>query len=296
MRIVILCRDETLHGVRRIAEAARQRRHDVSVKDPYRFLLKISGKSLALEFEGKPFAGADAYLPRLGAGISAHSLSLVRHLAMAGNVVVNRPEALDVARDKLRTHQLLAANGIPVLRSAIAPNPAYLRRALRAVGGAPAVIKLTTGTQGKGVMLAGSADAAQGIADAMWELEGDVLVQEYVREAAGRDLRLFLVGGEVVAAVRRRAPRGAFRSNLHQGGSVRRARVPKEAAALAFRSAALCGLEVAGVDFLETKKGLRVLEVNAAPGFEGVERATGIDVASRIVGYVEDRVGGKEAP
>jgi ribosomal protein S6--L-glutamate ligase len=211
-------------------------------------------------------------------------------------VVVNRPGALDVARDKLRTHQLLAANGIPVLRSAIAPNPAYLRRALRAVGGAPAVIKLTTGMQGKGVMLAESADAAQGIADAMWALEGDVLVQEYVREAAGRDLRLFLVGGEVVSAVRRRAPRGGFRSNLHQGGSVRRARVTKEAAALALRSTALCGLEVAGVDFLETKKGLRVLEVNAAPGFKGVERATGLDVASRIVGYVEDRAGGKEAP
>ncbi len=289
MRIVILCRDQTLHGVRRIAEAARRRRHRVRVLDPYRFLLKVADGEIALEYKGKPFGGADVFLPRLGAGISEHSLALVRHLDASGNLVINRAEALEAARDKLRTLQLLARHNLPVPRTAFAPDPAYLARALRAVGGPPVVIKLPRSTQGKGVMLAGSAEEAQFIADAMWVLQRDVIVQEYIREARGSDLRILIVGGEVIGAVRRRAPKGAFRSNLHRGGSARRARPSKEAANLALRAAALCGLEVAGVDLLETGGGPLVLEVNAAPGFEGFERVGDRGVATRIVDYLERR-------
>ncbi len=289
MRVVILCRDETLHGVRRIAGAARRRRHSVHVLDPYRFLLKIVEGKIALEYKGKPFGGADLILPRLGAGISEHSLALVRHLGASGILVINRAEALEVARDKLRTLQLLARNGLPVPRTAFAPDPAYLARALRAVGGPPAVIKLPRSTQGKGVMLAESAEEAQSIADTMWAIQKDVIIQEYIEEARGVDLRVLIVGGEVVGAVRRRARKGAFRSNLHLGGSVRRARAPNEAAELALRAAALCGLDIAGVDLLETKEGPLVLEVNAAPGFEGFERAGERGVPSRIAGYLETR-------
>ncbi|MEE9275417.1 MAG: RimK family alpha-L-glutamate ligase [bacterium] len=289
MRIAILCRDETLHGVRRIAEAARRRRHTVRVLDPYRFLLKVRSGRLDLEYAGRPFGRTDAVLPRLGAGISEHSLALVRHLDASGRLVINAPGAIEIARDKLRTLQLLARNGLPVPRSAFAPDPRYLPAALRAVGGAPVVVKLPRSTQGKGVMRAGTREEAQALADAMWSLERDVILQEYAEEAGGRDLRLFVVGGEAIAAVRRRAPRGAFRSNLHLGGSVRRARITKEAKDLALRACRLCGLEVAGVDFLETKKGLLLLELNAAPGFEGIERATGGDIASRIVDHLEAR-------
>ncbi len=289
LRIVILCRDETLHGVRRIAEAARRRRHSVRVLDPYRFLLKIDGGRISLEYKGKPFGGADVFMPRLGAGISEHSLALVRHLGASGNLVINRADALEIARDKLRTLQLMAENNLPAPRTAFAPDPAYLARALRAVGGPPVVIKLPRSTQGKGVMLAESAEEAQSIADAMWALQRDVIIQEYIREARGRDLRILIVGGEVIGAVRRRARKGAFRSNLHRGGSVRRARATKEAKDLALRAAALCGLDIAGVDLLETKAGPLVLEVNAAPGFEGFERAGDPGVPSRIAEFLETR-------
>ena len=289
MRIVILCRDETLHGVRRIAGAARRRGHRVRVLDPYRFLLKISGGEIALEFGGKPFGGADVFLPRLGAGISEHSLALVRHLGASGRLVINRAEALEVARDKLRTIQLLARSGVPTPRTAFAPDPAYLPRALRAVGGPPAVIKLPRSTQGRGVMLARSLEEAQSIADAMWAIERDVIVQEFIHEARGSDLRVLIAGGEAIGAIRRRAPKGSFRSNLHQGGTARRARLTRRMAELALRAAEVCGLDIAGVDLLEAGGELRVLEVNAAPGFEGFERTGERSVAARIVDTIEAR-------
>jgi len=289
MRIALLCRDEQLHGVRRIAETARRRGHRVRVLDPYRFLLKLERGKFALEFRGRPFGGADVFLPRLGAGISEHSLALIRHLQLGGWLVVNEASALEAARDKLRTLQLLARHGLPVPRTAFAPDPGYLPAALRSVGGAPAVIKLPRSTQGRGVMRAHDEEEAQSVADAMWSLQRDVLIQEYVPEGGGGDLRLLVVGGRVVGAVRRRAPKGRFRSNLHRGGGVRRARATKEASGLALQAAALCGLEIAGVDLIESGKGLLVLEVNAAPGFEGFDRVGGPDAAARIVDYLEER-------
>lgn len=289
MRIGILCRDRTLHGVRRISEAARRRKHRVRVLDPYRFLLKLDEKEIALEFRGKPFRAADVFLPRLGANISEHSLALVRHLEAAGALVINGSRALETARDKLRALQVLAQNGLPVPRTAFAPDPNYLRAALRCVGGAPVVMKLPRGTQGRGVMRAGDPGEAQAISDVMWSVQRDVMVQEYVEEARAGDLRVIVVGGAVAAAVRRRAAAGEFRANLHRGGSVEKAALAEREAALAARAAALCGLEVAGVDLLETGRGPLVLEVNAAPGFEGVERAGGPPVASRILDYVERR-------
>lgn len=289
MRILILCRDETLHGVRRIAEAARRRRHGVRILDPYRFLLKIAGGRISLEYKGQPFGGADLVLPRLGAGISEHSLALVRHLDASGALVVNRAEGLEVARDKLRSLQILSRSGVPVPRSAFAPDPAYLVRALRAVGGPPVVIKLPRSAQGRGVMRADSAEGAQSIADSMWAIQRDVIIQEYIEEVRGSDLRVLVAGGEVIGALRRRARKGGFRSNLHRGGSVRRARVSKEVAGFALRAATLCGLDIAGVDLLETKSGPLVLEVNAAPGIEGFERAGLPGIPARIVEYLESR-------
>lgn len=289
MRIGILCRDKTLHGVRRISEAARRRKHRVRVLDPYRFLLKLNEGKISLEFRGKPFPGADVYLPRLGANISEHSLALIRHLEASGALVVNNSRAIETARDKLRTLQLLAQNGLPVPRTAFAPDPAYLRAALESVGGAPVVMKLPRGTQGKGVMRARDAQEAQAISEVMWSLQRDAIVQEYVEEARRGDLRVIVVGGEVAAAVRRRASRDEFRTNLHRGGSVKKTTPTKRAAELAINAAGLCGLEIAGVDLLETKRGPLVLEVNAAPGFEGVERAGGPEVAPVILEHVERR-------
>jgi ribosomal protein S6--L-glutamate ligase len=263
----------------------------VRVLDPYRFLLKSINGNLSLEFKGAPFSGADLFLPRLGAGISEHSLALVRHLGASGRLVINPVEALETTRDKLRTHQLLAQSGLPVPRTAFAPDPAYLERALKSVAGPPAVLKLPRSTQGKGVMLAENLEQAQSIADVMWALQRDVIIQEYIGEARGADLRFLVVGGEVIGAVRRRARKGAFRSNLHRGGSVRRARASKESARLALQAAALCGMDIAGVDLLESSRGPLVLEVNAAPGIEGFERAGVRGVATKIVGYLEKRWG-----
>ncbi len=289
MRIGVLCRDETLHGVRRISESARNRKHQVQVLDPYRFLLKLNEGGMSLEFRGLPFSGADVFLPRLGANISEHSLALVRHLEGSGALFVNGSHALETSRDKLRTLQLLARNGLPVPRTAFAPDPNYLRAALHSVGGAPVVIKLPRGTQGKGVMRAHGPEEAQSILDVMWSLQRDALVQEYVEEARERDLRIIVVGGEIAAAVRRRASAGEFRANFHRGGYVRAVVPAARSAELAKSAAKLCGLEIAGVDLLETSRGPLVLEVNAAPGFEGVERAGGPPVASMILDYVEHR-------
>lgn len=289
MRIVILCRDQNLYSVRRIVEIARRRRHRVQVLDPYRFLLKMAGGKMGLEFEGKPFKGADVFVPRLGAGISDHSLALVRHLGASGELVINRFEALEVARDKLRTLQLLGQNGLPIPPSAFAPNPAYLSRALRSVGGPPVVFKLPRSSQGRGVMLADTEEEAQAIADAMWAVERDVIVQAFIPKTKGSDLRVLIVGGRPLAAVWRRARKGAFRSNLHRGGTVRRARMTREISDLAVRAAALCGLDIAGVDLLETKDGPLVLEVNAAPGIESIERTGDRSVPTKIVDYFEER-------
>lgn len=289
MRIGILCRDAALHGVRRISECARRRKHRVRVLDPYRFLLKLNEGEISLEFRGKPFPGADVYLPRLGANISEHSLALIRHLEASGALVVNNSRAIETARDKLRTLQLLAREGLPVPKTAFAPDPAYLRAALDSVGGAPVVMKLPRGTQGKGVMRAHDIEEAQAISEVMWNLQRDAIVQEYVEEARRGDLRVIVVGGEVAAAVRRRASGDEFRTNLHRGGSVRKITPTRRASELAKSAARLCGLEIAGVDLLETKRGPLVLEVNAAPGFEGVERAGGPEVAPIILDYVERR-------
>ncbi len=289
MRIGILCRDKTLHGVRRISESARLRKHRVRVLDPYRFLLKLNEAEISLEFQGKPFSGADVFLPRLGANISEHSLALIRHLEASGALVVNGSGALETARDKLRTLQLLAQNGLPVPKTAFAPDPAYLRAALDSVGGAPVVMKLPRGTQGKGVMRAHDIEEAQAISDVMWNLQRDAIVQEYVKEAREGDLRVIVVGGEVAAAVRRSASSDEFRTNLHRGGSVQKVTPTRRVAELAKSAAKLCCLEIAGVDLLETKRGPLVLEVNAAPGFEGVERAGGPEVAPVILDYVERR-------
>ena len=174
-------------------------------------------------------------------------------------------------------------------KTSFAPDPAYLRAALESVGGAPVVMKLPRGTQGRGVMRAHDAQEAQAISEVMWNLQRDAIVQEYVEEARRGDLRVIVVGGEVAAAVRRRASRDEFRTNLHRGGSTRKASPTKQVCELAREAANLCGLEIAGVDLLETKRGPLVLEVNAAPGFEGVERAGGPDVAPLIVDYVERR-------
>ena len=259
------------------------------VLDPYRFLLKLSEGEISLEFRGRPFPGADVFLPRLGANISEHSLALIRHLEAAGALVINNSSAIETARDKLRTLQLLARNGLAVPKTAFAPDPAYLRAALESVGGAPVVMKLPRGAQGKGVMRAHDVEEAQAISEVMWNLQRDAIVQEYVEEARRGDLRVVVVGGVVAAAVKRRASGDGFRTNLHQGGSVKKTTPAKRAAELAVGAAKLCGLEIAGVDLLETKRGPLVLEVNAAPGFEGVERAGGPDVAPVIVDYVERR-------
>jgi len=289
LRLAILCRDENLHAVRRITVEARRRRHRVQIMDPYRTLLKIVRGEVAIEFEGKSFGGADVFMPRLGAGISNHSLALVRHLEISGCLVINSCGALDIARDKLRTAQLFVRAGLPSPRTAFAPDPIYLPRALELVGGPPAVIKLPRSTKGHGVMIAETLEAAQSIADAMWALERDVIVQEFVREAKGSDLRVLVVGGKAVRAVRRRASRGEFRSNLHQGGTAYPARLTRHAAILSERAAEVCGLDIAGVDLLQATGELKVLEVNAAPGIEGFECAGDERIVSLIVDYIETR-------
>ncbi|MFQ5896349.1 MAG: RimK family alpha-L-glutamate ligase [Nitrospinota bacterium] len=292
MRFVFLCRDGGLFSVGRLIECARARGHVAETVDPYECLLTLEAGRPLLLYRGRPLGAVSCALPRLGANLSEHSLAVVRQLELMGVPTVNGSGPLALARDKLHTLQRLAGAGLPVVRTAFGPNPAFLAEALRRVGGPPVVFKFRRGMQGVGVMVAESLRAARALAEAMWASQQDVLIEEFVADSEGRDVRVLVVGGRIVGAMRRSAPAGDFRSNLHRGGQGEAVRLPRPHRELALRAAELVGLEVAGVDLLESRSGPKVLELNASPGFEGLERATGRDIAGAILRHAERRARG----
>ena len=283
MKLAILSRNSKLYSTRRLVEAARQRGHSVRVLDPLRCYMKIASDGFELHYKGVKVAGYNAVIPRIGASVTRYGSAVLRQFELMGSFTPNSSDAILRARDKLRAHQLLAAQGIGLPVTVFGDNPDDTSDLLSMLGPTPHVIKLTEGSQGAGVMLAEKLSASRGVVEALRGLHADFLVQEFIAEAAGADLRCFVVGGNVVGAMQRQAPDGDFRSNLHRGGTALPMLPTPDEVNVAGRAAQVLGLGVAGVDLIRAKRGPLVLEVNASPGLEGIEAATGMDIAGLII-------------
>lgn len=286
MKIAILSRDGTLYSCKRLREAAMQRGHQVEVIDPLSCYMNISPAASSIHYKGRQLPHFDAVIPRIGSAITFYGTAALRQFEMLGSYPLNESVAITRARDKLRSLQLLARQGIDLPITGIAHSPDDTSDMIDMVGGAPLVVKLVEGTR-VGVVLAETRQAAESVVDAFRGVNAHILVQEYIKEAKGRDIRCFVVGDEVVAAIERRAKEGDFRSNLHRGGVATIASITPREREIALKAARTMGLDVAGVDILRADRGPLVMEVNASPGLEGVEKTTGIDIAAKMIQWIE---------
>jgi len=271
----------------RLKEAGELRGHDVDVIDTLHCYMDITKSRPAVRYHGEQLPYYDAVIPRIGSSITFYGTAVVRQFEMMGTFSVNESVAISRSRDKLRSLQLLSRKGVGLPRTGFANKADNIRDVIKNVGGAPVVIKLLGGTQGIGVVLADTTKAAESIIEAFMGLKANILVQEFIKEAGGADIRCFVVGGRVVAAMKRQAAEGEFRSNLHRGGSASLIRLTKEERATAVNAAKVMGLNVCGVDILQSNNGPVVMEVNSSPGLEGIEKATNKDVASLIYEFIE---------
>jgi ribosomal protein S6--L-glutamate ligase len=286
MKLAILSRNSKLYSTRRLVEAARARGHTVRVLDPLRCYMRIASDGFSMHYKGKPIAGYDAVIPRIGASITRYGTAVLRQFELMGSYTPNPSDAILRARDKLRAHQLLAAQGIGMPITVFGDNPDDTQDLLSMLGPPPHVIKLNEGTQGAGVMLTEKPSASRSVVEALRGLYANFVVQEFIGEAEGADLRCFVVGDRVVASMRRQAPEGDFRSNLHRGGTAEPVEASEDEKSVAIRAARSLGLNVAGVDLIRAQRGPLVLEVNSTPGLEGIEQVCAEDVAGAIVDHI----------
>lgn len=286
-RMLFLSREPRLHSMRRFQEACLAGGHALSSLDVLAATLVVAPKGPQLWWEGAPIGAADidVVVPRIGTTVTQAGCMVLHHLETMGVPCVNGSQAIMDARDKLRALQVLGKRGVAVPATAVTRSTVDLDDALQAVGGVPCVVKLLAGTQGIGVMLAESREGLEAMLQAFWSLGHTVLLQQFVSESRGRDVRAFVVGGEVVAAMRRQAQYGEFRSNIHRGGQGHPVQLDGPTRQAVLEAAAALRLEVAGVDYVEAHDGPKVLEVNASPGFQGLEEATGADVAGAVVAH-----------
>lgn len=287
MKIAILSRNSRLYSTRRLIDAAKERGHEVQVVDVLRCYMNIVSRKPSVHLEGKPLINFDAVIPRIGASVTAYGTAVLRQFEMMGTYTLVESVALARSRDKLRSLQLLSRKGIGLPVTGFANKPGDSKDIIKMVGGAPVVIKLLEGTQGIGVVLAETDKAAESVIEAFMGLQANILVQEFIKEAGGADIRCLVVGGKVVAAMKRQAAEGEFRSNLHRGGSASLVKITPEERSTAVSAAKVLGLSIAGVDLLRSDRGPLVMEVNSSPGLEGIEAASGKDVASIIIQELE---------
>ncbi len=290
MKLAILSRNSKLYSTRRLVEAARERKHSVRVLDPLRCYIRIAADGFDLHYKGRVLTDYDAVLPRIGASITRYGTAVLRQLEMMNVFTPNDSDAILRARDKLRSHQLLARQGIGLPTTVFGDNPDDTNDLLAMLGKPPHVIKLNEGTQGAGVILTERLSSSRSVIEALRGLYATFLVQEFIAESNGSDVRCFVVGGKVVAAMRRTARAGEFRSNLHRGGTATPVTLSAAEIDTAIRAAKVMGLNVAGVDLLRSRRGPLVLEVNSSPGLEGIEATTGVDVAGAVIDYMAQRV------
>jgi ribosomal protein S6--L-glutamate ligase len=287
MKIGILSRNRKLYSTRRLVEAASARGHEVRVINHLRCYMNIASFKPSIHYDGAMLPKLDAIIPRIGASVTFYGAAVVRQFEMLGTFSLNESVAISRSRDKLRSLQLLSRRGIGLPVTGFANSPDDTADLLNLVGGAPVILKLLQGTQGKGVVLAETRKAAESVVEAFRGLNANFLVQEYIKEAGGADIRCFVIGEKVVASMMRQAQEGEFRSNLHRGATAKLVKITPEERSTAVRSAKIMGLNVAGVDILRSNHGPVVMEVNSSPGLEGIEPATGKDIAGMIVQYIE---------
>jgi len=287
MKIAILSRNARLYSTRRLVEAARDRGHECVVLDSLRCYMNIASHRPSIHYKGETISGVDAVIPRIGASVTFYGTAVLRQFEMMGVYPLNESVAVSRSRDKLRSLQLLARKGIGLPVTCFAHSPDDIEDMMKMVGGAPSVIKLLEGTQGLGVVLAETEKAAESVIEAFMGLKANILIQEFIKEAGGADIRCFVIGERVVAAMKRQGKEGEFRSNLHRGGSASLVRLTPEERSTAVRAAKIMGLNVCGVDILRSNHGPVVMEVNSSPGLEGIETATGKDVAGMIISFIE---------
>lgn len=288
MQIAMLARNPNLYSHKRLVEAAEARGHTLDIINTLRVSMNITAHRPALHYMGRQLTGYDAVIPRIGASITFYGLAVLRQFEMMGVYPLNESVAIGRSRDKLRSLQLLARKGIGLPVTAFAHGPKQAQEVIDLVGGAPVVIKLLEGTQGIGVVLGETARSARSVIEAFRGANVNILVQEFIKEAGGRDIRTFIIGNRVVAAMQRKGAEGDFRSNLHRGGHGEPVRITPEERSTAVRAAKTMGLNVCGVDMLRSNHGPVVMEVNSSPGLEGIEKTTGIDIATKIVKFLED--------
>ncbi|MBA3582446.1 MAG: 30S ribosomal protein S6--L-glutamate ligase [Gammaproteobacteria bacterium] len=287
MRIAILSRNSRLYSTRRLVEAAQQRGHEIRVIDHLRCFMDITSDDPTIHYKNEELRDYDAVIPRIGASVTFYGTAVVRQFEMMGVYCVNESVAITRARDKLRSLQLLARKGVGIPATAFAHSPDDIPGLIREVGGAPLVIKLLEGTQGIGVVLAETHNAAESVIQAFMGLDANILVQEFIHEADGADIRCLVVGGKVIAAMQRQAAAGEFRSNLHRGGSAQLVKLTAQERAVAVEAAKIMGLNVCGVDMLRSSRGPLIMEVNSSPGLRGIEQATNKDIAGMIIEFIE---------
>ncbi|MCI1754132.1 MAG: 30S ribosomal protein S6--L-glutamate ligase [Flavobacteriales bacterium] len=290
MNIAVLSRDPRLYSTRRLAEACKARGHDVRIVDHVKCDLVIARKDPHVLHNGERLEGIDAIIPRIGASVTFYGTSVVRQFEAMKVFSTVDSQSLVRSRDKLRSLQILSRAGVDMPRTVFTNYSKDVAGALDRVGGAPCIIKLLEGTQGLGVVLAESRKAAVAVVEAFNSLKARVIVQEFIKEAKGEDIRAFVVDGAIVGAMKRVGKEGEFRSNLHRGGKAELIDLTAEESRMALHAARALGLHVAGVDLLQSERGPLVIEVNASPGLEGIEKATGKDIAGEIVAYVERSV------
>lgn len=288
MRILILSRSPILYSTHSLVMAARRRGHSVRVVDHMQCDLTILEGKLGVRYQGEFLGRPDAVIPRIGSSVTSYGAAVVRHFEMMQVYCVVTTDALLRARDKRTAAQYLAAKGLPVPDSVFTAMPENVESVLNLLGDQfPIVIKTLNGTQGQGVILGESFTSSQSIAEAFIRLREEIMIQRFIEEAKGKDIRVFVVGGKIVATMERSAQNGEFRSNLHRGASSNRVRISKQEEEMALQATELMGLEVAGVDILRSDKGPLILEINASPGLEGIEGTTGVDIAGHIIKFVE---------
>ena len=287
MKIAILSRNSRLYSTSRLIEAAKARGHEVRVLDVLRCYMDIVSNKPQMHYRGEILDKFDAVIPRIGASVTFYGTAVLRQFEMMGVYPLNESVAISRSRDKLRSLQLLSRKGIGMPVTGFANKPDDIDDLIAMVGGAPLVIKLLEGTQGIGVVLAETKKAAESVIEAFMSLEAQILVQEFIGEAGGADIRCFVVGDKVVAAMKRQGGEGEFRSNLHRGGNASLIRITPEERSTAVRAAQTMGLNVAGVDLLRSNHGPLVMEVNSSPGLEGIEKATGKDIADMVIQFIE---------
>ena len=287
MKIAILSRNRKLYSTRRLVEAGEAAGHRMEVIDTLRCYMSMASNKPEIHYRGNTLEGYDAVIPRIGASITFYGTAVLRQFEMMGVFPVNESVAISRSRDKLRSLQLLARRGLGLPVTGFAHSPDDIPDLINMVGGTPLVIKLLEGTQGVGVVLAETRKAAESVIEAFLGLNVSIMVQEYIKEAGGADIRCFVVNGKVIAAMKRQAKPGEFRSNLHRGGSASLVRITPAERATATRAARIMGLNVAGVDILRSNHGPLVMEVNSSPGLEGIETATEKDVAGMIIRFIE---------